>query len=468
MRGQRAAVATAATGAFLAFLDATIVNIAFPDLSASFSEARRSELLWVLDGYFIVIAALLVPAGGVADRIGVRRAFVWAVAGFGLTSLLCAIAPTWEVLVAARVLQGACAAVIAPASLTLVVRAFPADRRTSGTAVWGASAAFAAAVGPTLGGATVEVADWRWIFVLNVPICAAVVVLALRLLPDDPGTTQGLPDLLGSALLAIALGAVTLGIVEGQAWGWTSGRLAVCAAVASIAGGVAWARNRTHPRPAVPRGLGSAPGYTAGNLGTLLFSVAFFATILGNVLFLTGVWGYSALEAGLATVPGPLVTTVVGALSARAVARAGFGPTIAVGTVVYAAGLLVLRSAGATPDYLTTWLPGMLLSGLGIGLAYPALGAAAVARIDLRHLATGSAVNAAYRQVGAALGTAILVVIVGTPTGLTDALATSDRAYLFSVACALTAGVVGLLLRRTGLEAATPQRPRSRAASAAQ
>lgn len=451
----RAAVAVAASGAFLAFLDATIVNIAFPALSASFAEASRSELSWVLDAYFVVIAALLVPAGGVADRIGVRRAFVWSVAAFGITSLLCALAPTWQLLVAARVLQAASAACIAPTSLTLVIRAFAPEKRTSATTIWGASAALAAAIGPTLGGALVEVTDWRWIFLINAPLCLVIVLLARGRLPETTPSSDGLPDLLGALLVAVALGALTLGIVEGPTWGWLSAGTLGVWGLAVVAGAVVLRRQRTHPRPVVPRGLGSAQGYLVGNLGTFVFSMAFFATILGNVLFLTSVWGYSALEAGAASAPGPIVTTLVGAVAARLVARAGFGPLIAAGAVLYAAGILVLRSAGPTPDYVGTWLPGMMLCGLAIGLAYPTLGSAAVAAVDAAHLATASAVNAAYRQVGAALGTALLVVIVGSPTTLAGALSASDDAYLFSAGCALLAAVVALPLGLRGRETRT-------------
>src|SRR5882724_4954811 len=158
-RGHRSAVAIACAGAFLAFLDATIVNIAFPDISSSFSGSGRDALSWVLDGYFVVIAALLVPAGGLADRFGHKRIFLLGVGGFTAASLLCAVAPSLELLIAFRVIQGIGAAMIAPTSLALGLDAFPAERRAAGVGLWGAAAAAAAAVGPTLGGALVELSD---------------------------------------------------------------------------------------------------------------------------------------------------------------------------------------------------------------------------------------------------------------------------------------------------------------------
>src|ERR1700710_1306693 len=182
-RGHRAGVLIACTGAFVAFLDTTIVNIAFPDIASSFSGSGRDLLSWVLDGYFVVIAALLVPAGGLADRFGHKRVFLLGVASFTAASLLCAVAPSLELLIAFRVLQGIGAAMIAPTSLALVLDAFPSERRAAGVGLWGAAAAAAAAIGPTLGGALVELSDWRLVFLVNLPLGAAVLFAGLRLLP---------------------------------------------------------------------------------------------------------------------------------------------------------------------------------------------------------------------------------------------------------------------------------------------
>ncbi|HYG97144.1 MAG TPA: MFS transporter, partial [Solirubrobacterales bacterium] len=182
----RASVAIACTGAFLVFLDTTIVNIAFPDIAASFPEASRGLLSWVLDGYFVVIAALLVPAGGLADRFGHKRVFLWGLAGFTAASLLCAVAPSLEALIAFRVLQGIGAAAVAPTSLAIVLDSFPVEKRATGVGVWGAAAAAAAAVGPTLGGALVELSDWRLVFLVNLPLGALLFAAGRRLLPERP------------------------------------------------------------------------------------------------------------------------------------------------------------------------------------------------------------------------------------------------------------------------------------------
>jgi EmrB/QacA subfamily drug resistance transporter len=446
-RGHRTTVALACAGTFLAFLDTTIVNIAFPDISASFAGAGRDVVSWVLDGYFVIIAALLVPAGGLADRFGHRRIFLLGIGGFALASALCAAAPTAGLLIAARVLQGAAAALIAPTSLALVLDQFPPERRATGVGLWGAAAAAAAATGPTLGGALVELSGWRLIFLVNLPLSAAILLLGRHIVVRTR-RDERLPDLLGSALLALGLALLTLGIVEGNDWGWGSlATIAVLVAGLLLLAGVL-ARSGRHPRPILEPELLALPSFRRGNVGTLLFSAAFFSLILGNVLFLTGVWRYDLLQAGLATLPGPLFSTLVSGPAGRLADRFGHRAVVAPGTVVFAAGVMVLRSAGAQPDWLGLWLPGSCLTGIGIGLAFPTLGSAAVRDVPGDRFATASAVNAAFRQVGAVLGTAILVAIVGEPASLAQAMRAADRAYLFAVLVALASGVVALTLRR--------------------
>jgi EmrB/QacA subfamily drug resistance transporter len=446
-RGHRSAVVIACAGAFLAFLDATIVNIAFPDISASFSGSGRDALSWVLDGYFVVIAALLVPAGGLADRFGHRRIFLLGVAGFTAASLLCAIAPSLQLLIAFRVLQGVGAALIAPTSLALVLDAFPAERRAAGVGLWGAAAAAAAAVGPTLGGALVELSDWRLVFLVNLPLGAAVVLTGRSRLRERPQLDSRLPDLPGALMLALGLALITLAIVEANDWGWTSA--ATLGSFAAAAGllAIVVRRSTRHPRPIVEPALFAHRSFRIGNLGTLLFAAAFFSLILGNVIFLTSIWGYTVLQAGAATLPGPILSTIFAGPAGKLADRFGHRAVIVPGTLFFAAGVMVLRSAGAQPDWLGLWLPGACLTGIGIGLAFPTLGSAAVRDAPDDRFATASAVNAAFRQVGAVLGTAILVAIVGDPVTLAAALSVSDAAYLFAALAALAAGAATLMIR---------------------
>jgi EmrB/QacA subfamily drug resistance transporter len=445
MRKRAAGITIASAGAYLAFLDTTIVNTSFPDIARSFPGSDRASLSWILDAYFIVIAALLVPLGAVADRVGRKRTFEWSIGAFVVTSAIAAAAPTLEVLVAARVLQGIAAAAMVPTSLALVLDAYPIERRATGVGLWGAAAALAAASGPPLGGLLVEVADWRWIFVVNLPLGAAVILAGRRVLREsrDESATQ-LPDLLGAAVAALGLGLLALAIVEGESWGWASARVLGAFAGAAVLIAVLARRCARHPRPVVDPALMRVRSFRQANIGTLLFGMAFFSAILGNILFLTSVWGYSVLDAGLATIPGPLTSAIVAGPAGRLADRFGHRAVIVPGTLLYAAGLLVLRSAGTAPDYAGVWLPGMLLAGAGIGFAFPTLGAAAVRDIDPSDFGSASAVSSAFRQFGAVLGTALLVAIVGEPATPAGADAAAGDAYLFAVVASVLSGAVAL------------------------
>ena len=436
-------------GAFMAFLDATIVNIAFPDLRASFPEASLADLSWVLNAYSIVFAALLVPAGRLADLYGRRRLFVLGLVVFGAASLLCALAPAEELLVAARVVQAAGAAVMVPTSLALLLPAFPPERRATAVGLWGAAAAVAAAIGPPLGGLLIEASDWRLVFLVNVPIAIAAIALGRRVLEESRDETAlGLPDLVGAAVLALSIGALSLGLVKGNEWGWSSGRVLVSFAVAAALVPVALAPSARHPSPALHLELFRVRSFAVANVGTLLFASAFFAMLLGNVLFLTEIWGYSILKAGLAIVPSPLAAAVFAGPAGRLSDRFGQRPVAAPGAIVFALGVGWLAwVAGPEPAYLREWLPGALLIGSGVGLTFPTLGSAAVAALGPRTFALGSAVSGTSRQLGAVLGVAILVAIVGAP-GVAAAPSDFDAGWLFCAGAALGAGLAALGLGR--------------------
>lgn len=446
-RGHKRAITVAAAGAFIAFLDTTIVNIAFPDISESFAPASRGALSWVLDGYFVVIAALLVPAGGLADRFGRKRIFLQGVALFTFASFLCAVAPTLSLLVAARVIQGVGAAMVVPASLALMLTLFPADRRAGSVAAWGGSAALAAAIGPTLGGALTEFADWRWVFLVNLPL-GAFLLLAGRSVPESKVEGARLPDLLGGVLLAFCLALLTLGIVEGNDWGWSSLTVLGIFAASAVLFTATYLRGRKHPRPVLQPELFRLPTFRDGNIGTMLFAAAFFSIVLGNVLYLTSIWGYDLLKAALAILPAPIGTVLVARPAGRIADRFGYRSVILPGAAMLAGGIMILRSAGAEPDWVGTWLPAATLTGVGTGLAFPTLGAAAVRDVPDRLFATASAINAAFRQIGAVLGTALLVAILGDPETLDQALAAADRAYLVAAVVGLSSGLFALKLGR--------------------
>src|SRR5215213_9229573 len=305
---------------FLSILDLFIVNIAFHDLRGDFEGASLSGVSWVLTTYAIVYAAVLVPAGRLGDLYGRRLLFVIGLGLFTLGSALCAVAPTLELLVAARVLQGIGAAALTPNSLGLVLPLYPPEKRSTVIGAWAGIGAVGASIAPPLGGLLVEV-SWRLIFLVNIPLGLIAIVLALRLAPEvrDARATR-LPDLLGIALLVAAVGLLTLGLTQGPHWGWDERVLGAFVA-AAVLGAVFLRRCARHPAPVVELALLRVPAFALAGLSTFLFSAGFAGLLLGNVIFFTEVWDYSVLEAGFAFAPGPAMAATAAVLSSRLTTR---------------------------------------------------------------------------------------------------------------------------------------------------
>ena len=445
----RTVLVIAALGVFMAFIDSTIVTIAFPNLRASFPDSSLSSLSWVFNVYNVALAALLIPAGRLADIAGRRRLFVLGVALFTIASVLCAAAPSVGFLVAARALQGAGAAVLIPTSLGLILHAYPEKRRTHAIALWSATGALAAGIGPSIGGLLVSLADWRLVFLINLPVGIAVWWFARRELVESraPGR-RALPDMAGALLLAVSIAALTLAIVQGDSWGWTDPRTIAAVVVAAIAACVLVRRSASHPSPIVDAELLRSRGANAANALTLVGSAGFFALGLANILYLMEVWGYSPFVAGLAGTPAPFVAAAAAVAVGKVVARRDPRPFIAAGAVIWAAGPLVLASRFSTDShYLTGYLPGAVILAIGIGITFPLVGAIAVADAPGGRYAGATALNSSVRQIGAALGVAILVALVGQPSAA-DTEAAFDRAWLFATICFALVAIGSLAIGR--------------------
>lgn len=405
---------------FVAGLDMFIVNVAFPDIRADFAGATDASLSWVLNAYAIVFAALLVPFGRIADILGHKRAFLGGLLLFVGASAICAAAPSLPVLVAARALQAVGAAALIPSSLALLLPEFPPAERPKAIAIWAASGAVAAAFGPPLGGLLVQ-ASWRWIFLVNLPVGLAVGAAGVRVLRETPRIHERLPDLLGSALLVAGVGALTLGIVKSPAWGWGSVEAVGTFAVAVAALTVFVVRCARHPVPVIDLDLLRVRAFATANLASTLFFTAFGIMLLGGVLFLTGVWHESVLTAGLMIAPGPLMAATFAFPAGVLVTRFGQRAVAVPGLLIYALGALWFGThLGTTPDYAGDYLPGMLLTGTGVGLTISTLASAATSALPRDRFATGSAVYAMTRQIGAALGVSVLVAVLGSTPGLAD------------------------------------------------
>jgi EmrB/QacA subfamily drug resistance transporter len=363
-----------------------------------------------------VFAALLVPAGKLGDIVGRRRVFLFGLITFAVGSALCAAAPSIEFLVAARVVQAVGAAAVTPTSLGLLLPAFPPERRAAAIGGWAAVGAIGAASGPPLGGLLTEI-SWHWIFIVNVPLALAAALAALRVLAEirDPSKPP-LPDALGTALLIGAVWLTTLALVRGPDWDWDARVIASFAAAAVLAA-ASVLRSSRHSAPVLELSILRGPAFALESTSAALFFSAFAAMLLSSVLFLTEVWHYSALKAGLAISPGPLAAAALAPVSGRVAGEVGPGRVGALGGLLFVAGALWwIWQIGGEPAYASEFLPGMLIGGVGVGLVLPSFTTAATVTLPPTRLATGIGAQTMFRQIGAALGVAAFVAILGTPS----------------------------------------------------
>jgi len=404
---------------FLVMLDTTVLFVAFHGIRASFAAASTAELSWVLNAYTIVYAAVLVPAGRLADLYGRKQLFLIGVVLFTLASALCGFAAGALTLIGFRVVQAVGGALLTPASLALILAAFPVEKRAIAVSLWGAVGALAAAVGPSLGAAVVDALGWQWAFFINLPVgLVAFALSASKLAESRSAETGALPDVPGILFLILGVAAVAFGVVKSSDWGWASPwtQGAIVAGLAILAGFIAWASRVD--MPALDLSLFRDSNYRFANIATFVFSVTFAAMFFGSFFFLTRVWGYSLPAAGLAVTPGPLMVIPVAVFAGRFAARMGHRPLLATGGTLFAlGGAWFYLTLGPIPNFLRDWLPGLLMGGAAVGLIIPSLTGAAVFGLSAERFGVGSAVNLSIRQMGAVFGVALVVVLVGNAFG---------------------------------------------------
>jgi EmrB/QacA subfamily drug resistance transporter len=405
----------ASMAVFLVSMDGTMLFAAFSALRAGFPQTTAEDLSWVLNAYTVVYAAMLVPSGGLADRHGRKRVFLSGVVLFLVASVACGLAISVEWLVAARVLQAIGAALLTPASLSLVLAAFPIHKRAVAVSLWGAVGGLAAAVGPSLGAFVIASLGWQWAFYLNVPLGIIAIWSGTTLLTEARQPTRGRPlDLVGMGLLIVGIGALALSIVQAESPSWSREELLGAATIGLVCvlGFIGWAR--VSVAPLVDLELFHNATYRYVNLATLSFGIAFAMMFFAFFFYMRSIWHYSLPLAGLAIVPGPLLVVPVAAVSGRLASRYGHRPVLVVGCLIYAVSALwFLLVPGIEPAYMTHWLPGMLFSGIGVGMVLPSLSGAAVSHLPLEHYAVGGAVNQAIRQIGSVMGVALTVLLIG-------------------------------------------------------
>ncbi len=426
---KRLVLLAAIMGSFVAGLDATVVSVALPAIEQELGGGLAGQQ-WVLNGYLLALGALILIGGSLGDVLGERRVFSIGVAGFGVASLLCALAPSIEVLVAARVLQGVFGALLAPSALAVIVAAFPPEERGAAIGSWTAWAGIATVIGPFAGGWLIDAASWRWIFAVNVPfVLATLAIVAIAIPAPERGGERRRIDWLGAALCAVGLAGPVYGLIRQPEAGWASAQV-----LGPILGGVAvlglfFAHERRSADPMLPLGLFERRNFAVGNLQTLAMYGGLSITFFFLVLFLQQVAGYDALQAGLATLPTTLVMFVLskrfGALSDRIGPRLPMG----LGPLVAAAGLAWFVRMPATVDYAVDVLPGLLVFSLGLSMTVAPLTMTVLADADEHNAGIASGINNAVARVAGLLGVAALgAVVAATFTSSLDGGALRDRA----------------------------------------
>jgi EmrB/QacA subfamily drug resistance transporter len=409
------AVAVLSLGVFMSSLDLFIVNLAFPYIGHDYGGTSLSSLSWVLNGYTIVFAAVLVPAGRWADRVGRRRVFSAGLLLFTVGSALCGIAPGVIALVGARVVQAVGAGLMVPTSLSLLLAVVPPADRARAIGTWSAVGALGAGLGPVVGGLLVQ-ENWRLVFWVNVPVGLIALLLVKRSIPEsrDP-KAHPRPDIVGAVLLAAAVGLIALAMVKAPDWGWASARVFALLLVAVLGLGGVVLHSARHPAPIIELPLLRLRSFSGAFAASVLYYAGFGAFVLNAVEFLTGEWHYSAVRAGLAIAPGPLCVLPFARFAAPrlAVKLGGAGRVAVLGALVNAASQVYwLHGIQAAPAYASHLLPAQLIGGMGVGLTIPSLLGAGSSQLPPAWFGTGSGVLNMGRQIGSVLGVAALIAVL--------------------------------------------------------
>lgn len=410
-RRGRVVVLTTVLGSGVALLDSTIVNVALPTIGRGLG-ADLAGLQWVISAYALTLAAFILLGGSLGDRFGRRRTYVWGVAGFGVASVLCALSPNTQILVGARAVQGVAAALLTPGSLAILQSCFhPADRmRAIGT--WTGALSIAGASGPLVGGWLVGY-DWRWAFWVNVPICAVVIVLAVRYVPEsrNPSASNTI-DIPGVMFGALGLAGVTYAVTA-----WPGQGLSVLTVATGAGGALALfafvLTERRSPHPMMPTSMFASRSFSVINAVTFAVYAALSGALLFLVLFLQVVSGWTALQAGAATLPLSLVMLLLASRFGTLGTRIGARPLMIGGSLVAAIGLVLLSLSPNHPSYALHILPGVALLGLGLSMTVAPLTGTVLAAAPDELVGTASGVNNAVARAAGLMAVAALPAIVG-------------------------------------------------------
>lgn len=405
-----------ALGAFLVTANVSTMNVAFPDLEQTFVDTSRGSLTWVLNAYTIAFAALLIPAGRLADRFGRRRVFMIGLAIFAVSSMLVGAAPNFSIVILARLIQGVGGALLTPASLGLLLAVTPDSARMTTVAKWGSLTALGVATGPAVGSLIVDSYGWRWAFLLLPPFCLLAYLTGKTTLPGNaPNDEAPFPDIVGALLLATSMALLAFSIVQVGPWGWTSPGVVGALLLSLVLLALTFVKGLKHKAPAIPTHLFRIQSLNMANLATAIQSAGLSASILVNVLWLTQGWGYSIRTAGLATAPLPLFVACLAPFVGKLGTRYGVRVIAVPGSFSWGIGVLMYALfVTETPNYWGLWLPASILVAIGVATTFPIISAAAVSEVPPEDFAVGGSLNQVGRQFGATIGVAALITVVGS------------------------------------------------------
>ena len=437
-RSPWATFAVCGIASYISTLDMSIVNVAFFEIHKSFPKDSAGTISWVVTAYSILFGSLLIVSGRMADQVGRKRFFLSGAVLFLVGSLVCAVSGTMALLIAGRAVQGVGGAMMMPASTGLLLGAFPAEKRGQVMAWTGSIGALGVASGPTLGAFFVSTFGWRSAFWINVPICLVTIVLAMRVTRESDTQAGTRPDMLAALFLTLSVASLVWGISRSEEKGWGHASVLQLFAAALVLGLlVAW-RSVSHHDPLLPSQLFKERTFTLGNVSTLLYGAAFSGNILNNVLFQRTIWQFSATKAGWFSVLSPVTVAVTSMIVGRKMAGIGYRRLLVVGPLIMSStivGSILFLHVEPSPWF--PFLPLMFVLCIGLGATFPAQSAVTILRLPPNRFALGGAINNTFRQVGSAIGVAMVVTVQSRTNGIEGFRAGWKVAMAFAIAAAV-------------------------------
>ncbi len=440
-------LAAVSFGLFMIMLDNTVVNVALPSIQRDL-DADLSELEWIVTGYALTFASLMLVGGKVADAYGRRRIFVIGIVVFTVASLFCGLAQSSEMLIGSRVLQGAGAALMNPATLSIIAATFPPRERGTAIGIWAGTSALALAIGPLVGGLITEHLDWSWIFFVNVPIGILGVFASYTFIDESRDETHASLDLPGLATSAIGLFALTYALIEANTYGWTSTRIVGAFILAAVSLAAFLVIERRRREPMLPLELFRSSTYTGANLVLLLVALAMFGVFFFVSLYMQNILGYSAVQAGAAFLPMTVLIILVAPIAGKTSDRIGSRGLMTAGMLLLAVQLVLFSRLGPDASFWNL-LPALLIGGVGMSLTMTPSAAAATRSVPVDKAGVGSAVLNCARQLGGTMGVAIMGAIMAAELGGQPSVDSFMRGFERALLVAATIAFAGAIVAYT-------------------